>query len=66
MPQAGINLAAVAALDNQELHTERSTGVTYWEGAIDVNGEVAGRRVKGRGYLEMTGYSGVPMGRFMR
>jgi predicted secreted hydrolase len=66
VPGAGINLTAAAALDDQELHTERSTGVTYWEGAIDVNGEAAGRGVKGRGYLEMTGYSGVPMGRFMR
>ena len=40
--------------------------MTYWEGAIDVDGQAHGRAVKGRGYLEMTGYSGVPMGRFMR
>ena len=45
----------------QELRTERSTGVTYWEGAIDVRGTRDGREVRGRGYLEMTGYSGAPM-----
>lgn len=66
LPRQDVELAVVAALDDQELHTERSTGVTYWEGAIDVRGRVRGRAVKGRGYLEMTGYSGMPMGRFMR
>lgn len=66
LPRAGINLSVAAALDDQELHQERSTGVTYWEGAIDVTGQVRGHNVKGRGYLEMTGYSGMPMGRFMR
>ena len=66
LPRQAISLEAAAALDDQELHTEHSTGVTYWEGAIDVAGQVNGRPVKGRGYLEMTGYSGVPMGRFMR
>jgi predicted secreted hydrolase len=66
LPRANITLSVSAALDDQELHTERSTGVTYWEGAIDVTGQVRGHVVKGRGYLEMTGYSGTPMGRFMR
>jgi predicted secreted hydrolase len=65
LPRFDIELSVVAALDDQELHTEHSTGVTYWEGAIDVNGRARGHAVKGRGYLEMTGYAGVPMGRFM-
>jgi predicted secreted hydrolase len=66
LPQSEIDVAVTPALDDQELHTEHSTGVTYWEGAIDVAGQSHGRAVKGRGYLEMTGYSGTPMGRFMR
>ncbi len=66
LPRPAIDLTVAAALDDQELHTEHSTGVTYWEGAIDVTGQVRGRPVKGRGYLEMTGYSGMPMGGFMR
>jgi predicted secreted hydrolase len=63
LPGNDMTLSVSAALDDQELHTERSTGVTYWEGAIDVAGRVRGRAVKGRGYLEMTGYSGQSMGR---
>jgi predicted secreted hydrolase len=66
VPGASLDLAVAAALDDQELRTEQSTGVTYWEGAIDVTGSSQGRPVTGRGYLEMTGYSGQVMGRFLR
>ena len=45
-----------ALLDNQELDSRGSTGAIYWEGVSDLLDE-GGRRV-GRGYLEMTGYSG--------
>jgi predicted secreted hydrolase len=58
VPGASLDLAVSASLDAQELRTEHSTGVTYWEGAIDVTGRSAGRPVTGRGYLEMTGYAG--------
>jgi predicted secreted hydrolase len=66
VPAAEISLTVTAAVDDQELHTERSTGVTYWEGAVDVSARVHGRAVKGRGYLEMTGYAGAPMGNVLR
>ncbi|OPY88570.1 MAG: flagellar motor protein MotB [Syntrophaceae bacterium PtaU1.Bin231] len=42
----------------QELITEGSTGVTYWEGAVDGKGTSAGRPVTCEGYVEMTGYAG--------
>jgi len=45
-----------AIVDNQELDSRASTGAVYWEGLselIDSNG-----RPVGRGYLEMTGYTG--------
>lgn len=49
-------------LNDQELRTTRSTGVTYWEGAVDVKGnsQLAGGKkidLSGQGYVEMTGYS---------
>jgi predicted secreted hydrolase len=66
VPGRDLTLDVAAALDGQELHTEQSTGVTYWEGAIDVSGSIHGQAVQGRGYLEMTGYSGAPMGLLMR
>jgi len=66
LPALDVDLSVAAALDDQELNTERSTGVTYWEGAIDVTGRAAGRLVTGRGYLEMTGYAGPTMSRVIR
>jgi predicted secreted hydrolase len=38
------------------------SGVSYWEGLIDVTGTRDGRPVGGSGYLEMTGYAGRAMG----
>jgi len=61
LPGRGLELEARAALEDQELRLADSTGVTYWEGAIEVGGTRAGRPVRGRGYLEMTGYAGAAM-----
>jgi predicted secreted hydrolase len=62
VPALELNLTVRAALDQQEMRTEGSTGVSYWEGAIEVRGTQRGRAVTGRGYLELTGYAGVAMG----
>ncbi|MEN3371183.1 MAG: hypothetical protein V7609_3326 [Verrucomicrobiota bacterium] len=43
-----------AALDDQEL---KLGPITYWEGAIDATGTRQGKAIKGRGYLELTGYA---------
>lgn len=40
-------------MDDQELDSARSTGITYWEGAVDV---MRDKQRVGRGYLELTGY----------
>jgi predicted secreted hydrolase len=45
-------------LADQELVTEASTRVTYWEGACRVEGRRGGRAIGGRAYVEMTGYAG--------
>ena len=44
-----------AALEDQELALGP---ITYWEGAIDASGTRDGKAIKGRGYLELTGYAG--------
>src|SRR5262249_56382817 len=36
VPSAGVDVSVVPVLQDQELVTERSTRVTYWEGACDV------------------------------
>ena len=48
-----LELDVEPVLADQEL----STTVRYWEGAVDVDGDRAGRPVSGRGYVELTGYA---------
>jgi predicted secreted hydrolase len=45
-------------LPQQELTTKMRGMTAYWEGAMEIQGTRGGRPVKGRGYLEMTGYAG--------
>lgn len=66
LPRERLDLRVAAILDDQELRTPESTGVTYWEGAINVRGTADGTPVTGRGYLEMTGYGGKAMERALR
>ena len=56
LPQLRVTLTLDPLLDAQELITAGSTGVTYWEGAVDVIGSFDGVPVRGGGYVEMTGY----------
>jgi predicted secreted hydrolase len=56
VPKAGPALDVVPLFPDQELVTEKSTRVTYWEGACDVK-TLAGAPA-GRAYVEMTGYAG--------
>jgi predicted secreted hydrolase len=53
----GTELRLVPLIDDQELVTTRSTGIAYWEGAVQISGTWGGKPVKGKGYLELTGYS---------
>jgi len=53
----GTELRLVPQVDDQELVTTRSTGIAYWEGAVQITGTWEGKPVKGRGYLELTGYA---------
>ncbi len=57
IPAQQLALEVSTPLENQELSTPES-GVSYWEGAVDINGTSRGSPVAGRGYLEMTGYKG--------
>jgi predicted secreted hydrolase len=58
VPSKEIELEIVPAFQDQELITNRSTRVTYWEGAVIVSGSARGQPIAGSGYVEMTGYSG--------
>jgi predicted secreted hydrolase len=58
VPGEEIELEITPAFSEQELITNRSTRVTYWEGAAQIRGKVRGKSVGGNGYVEMTGYAG--------
>ena len=52
-----IMLSVASRFSEQEMRTEESTNVTYWEGSVSVKGSVDGKPVDGKGYVELTGYS---------
>ena len=58
IPVEGIELQIDPAFSDQELITNRSTRVTYWEGAVFIKGTFGNKPVAGHGYVEMTGYAG--------
>jgi predicted secreted hydrolase len=58
IPSQQIELEINPAFSDQELITNRSTRVAYWEGAVSINGSYGNKPVSGQGYVEMTGYSG--------
>jgi len=58
VPQLGLELLATTPLDEQELTGTGGVAPTYWEGAMDFEGNRNGRAIRGTGYLEMTGYAG--------
>ena len=66
LPGFDMRLRVKAAFEAQEMRTGDSTGVTYWEGSIIVDGAGRGQPLRGRGYLEMTGYSGQTMGAILQ
>jgi len=57
IPSQQLELVIRPLVANQELITEGSTGITYWEGAVNGNGKSAGKQVNCEGYVEMTGYA---------
>jgi predicted secreted hydrolase len=58
IPGEGLDLVVRPLLDDQEL----DVSFRYWEGAVGIEGTHHGRTVRGRGYVEMTGYA-APAGR---
>lgn len=53
LPRHGLELETKALLEDQELDVSFS----YWEGAVDAEGKQGDEPLRGRGYLEMVGYT---------
>jgi predicted secreted hydrolase len=56
VPGKKLELKLVPTVKDQELTTRKSTLVNYWEGSVKVTGKHKGQPVRGRGYVELTGY----------
>ena len=56
-PHSDIDLMLNPTVPDQELTTQESTQITYWEGSVTVNGTYGGKPVVGVGYVELTGYA---------
>jgi len=52
-----LDVAVVPNLEDQEMQTQETTDVTYWEGSVTAKGSVRGKPVSGEGYVELTGYA---------
>lgn len=68
IPEAGLRLELAPLVPDCEL-ASRTTGVSYWEGPVEVRGVETGSggsetSVTGQGYAELTGYAGSLAGRF--
>lgn len=57
IPSKQLSIILIPRMAEQELTTNRSTQVTYWEGAVEAKGTSQGDRLQGRGYMELTGYA---------
>jgi predicted secreted hydrolase len=60
IPAEGITLRIRPLIADQELRLS----FIYWEGAVEVEGAAGGNPVRGRGYVELTGYAQSLAGRF--
>ena len=57
VPKAALTLHLEPVMAAQELVTDNSTRVTYWEGSVSVRGTLQGQAITGAGYVELTGYA---------
>lgn len=53
IPSRKIELTITPAVKNQELNVS----VKYWEGSVLIEGTFGGDKIKGSGYVELTGYA---------
>jgi predicted secreted hydrolase len=57
IPTVDLTVHLQPVLAEQELVTDNSTRVTYWEGSVTVSGSMQGQATNGFGYVELTGYA---------
>lgn len=58
VPSSDLDVHIAPLLPDQELLTESTTGIVYWEGVVGGRGSSKGQPVSCQGYAELTGYAG--------
>ncbi|MGD8353811.1 MAG: lipocalin-like domain-containing protein [Pseudomonadota bacterium] len=58
VPSRDLEISVSPLVSDQELTTEGTAGITYWEGAVTVRGRAGANDITGAGYVELTGYAG--------
>ncbi len=56
LPEHSIRLQVSPDVANQELTQLRSIASSYWEGSVTVDGIIDGKKISGKGYVELVGY----------
>ncbi|MCG6911240.1 MAG: carotenoid 1,2-hydratase [Deltaproteobacteria bacterium] len=56
IPDFDLELDVRSAVADQEMQTQATTGVVYWEGSVTAEGTKHDRPISAKGYVEMTGY----------
>jgi len=57
LPSQDITIRVTPVMPEQEMNTRGTTGIVYWEGAIEITGSH-----EGKGYVELTNYDLYPYG----
>jgi predicted secreted hydrolase len=57
IPRLNVELRTTTHLRDQELVSKLGISPKYWEGAIECEGTMQGVAMRGKGYLELTGYA---------
>ena len=59
VPSLGLSAKIATPVRAQELVLQP---IAYWEGVVDLEGTRAGAKLRGQGYMELTGYAGALVG----
>ena len=54
LPEGVLNI--IPDFPDQELYNLRSISGSYWEGSVSITGKFQGKKVAGKGYVELVGY----------
>ncbi len=57
LPEGELNVTP--DFSDQELYDLRSISGSYWEGSVSITGKFQGKKVSGKGYVELVGYEKV-------